>query len=159
MQKVVVLTGAGISAESGTPNFRGEGGLWSNFDATELATPGAFAENPSLVWEFYHYRRTIVAVAARNAGHYAVAALQRRCRRQGKDFILLTQDTMALPPHYTSTGFKATGHRLTTALANPQLCNKFGNLEAPLNWGRETCSKETDTRGAADSFNDKRKKS
>ncbi|KAG0586801.1 hypothetical protein KC19_2G118500 [Ceratodon purpureus] len=91
-KKVVVLSGAGISAESGIPTFRGEGGLWRDYDATELATPGAFAANPSLVWEFYHYRRTIVAGAAPNAGHYAVAALQRRCRRQDKDFVLLTQN-------------------------------------------------------------------
>jgi NAD-dependent deacetylase sirtuin 5 len=91
-KKIVVLSGAGISAESGIPTFRGEGGLWRAFDATELATPGAFAANPSLVWEFYHYRRTIVARAAPNAGHYAVAALQRRCRSLGKDFTLLTQN-------------------------------------------------------------------
>ncbi|XP_024399903.1 NAD-dependent protein deacylase isoform X1 [Physcomitrium patens] len=102
-KKVVVLTGAGISAESGIPTFRGEGGLWRDFDATELATPGAFAANPSLVWEFYHYRRTIVAGASPNAGHYAVAALQRRCRRLGKDFILLTQNIDGLHAKAGST--------------------------------------------------------
>jgi NAD-dependent deacetylase sirtuin 5 len=89
--KVTVLSGAGISAESGIPTFRGAGGLWRNFDATELATPYAFAANPSLVWEFYHYRRCIVAAAAPNAGHYALEALQRKCEHQGKLFTLLTQ--------------------------------------------------------------------
>ncbi|CAM6009927.1 unnamed protein product [Sphagnum balticum] len=90
--KVTVLSGAGISAESGIPTFRGAGGLWRNFDATELATPYAFAANPSLVWEFYHYRRCIVAAAAPNAGHYALEALQRKCEHQGKLFTLLTQN-------------------------------------------------------------------
>jgi NAD-dependent deacetylase len=50
---VVVLTGAGVSAESGVPTFRGEDGLWRNFRAEELATPGAFARDPKLVWEWY----------------------------------------------------------------------------------------------------------
>lgn len=54
---VVFLTGAGVSAESGVPTFRGPGGLWRTFKATDLATPSAFRSNPSLVWEFYHDRR------------------------------------------------------------------------------------------------------
>lgn len=57
---VVVLTGAGISAESGIPTFRGSGGLWRRYQATDLATLDAFKRSPSLVWEFYHYRRDIV---------------------------------------------------------------------------------------------------
>ena len=54
---VVFLTGAGVSAESGVPTFRGAGGYWRTYRATDLATPSAFRSNPSLVWEFYHYRR------------------------------------------------------------------------------------------------------
>ena len=54
---VVILTGAGVSAESGVPTFRGAGGLWRTYNATDLATPSAFRTNPSLVWEFYHHRR------------------------------------------------------------------------------------------------------
>ncbi len=54
---VVVLTGAGISAESGIPTFRGLGGLWNGRDPMSLATPQAFAADPTLVWEFYHWRR------------------------------------------------------------------------------------------------------
>lgn len=57
---VVILTGAGISAESGVPTFRGAGGLWRKYQAQQLASPQAFLKNPSLVWEFYHYRRELV---------------------------------------------------------------------------------------------------
>eukprot|EP00271_Cylindrocystis_brebissonii_P003204 TRINITY_DN13965_c0_g1_i1.p2 TRINITY_DN13965_c0_g1~~TRINITY_DN13965_c0_g1_i1.p2 ORF type:complete len:156 (+),score=13.21 TRINITY_DN13965_c0_g1_i1:224-691(+) len=96
-KKVVVLTGAGISAESGIPTFRGAGGLWRTWDAMELATPGAFAADPSLVWEFYHYRRTVVQTSRPNAGHHAIAGLERWCREQQveqspKEFVLLTQE-------------------------------------------------------------------
>lgn len=66
-KNVVILSGAGISAESGIPTFRGAGGLWRKYQATALATPGAFRENPSLVWEFYHYRREVAAKAQPNA--------------------------------------------------------------------------------------------
>jgi len=57
---VAVLSGAGVSAESGIPTFRGSGGFWRTYQAQDLATPGAFARDPSLVWEFYHYRRELV---------------------------------------------------------------------------------------------------
>lgn len=58
---VVVLTGAGVSAESGVPTFRGAGGLWRTYRAEDLATPSAFRSNPSLLWEFYHHRRENMA--------------------------------------------------------------------------------------------------
>ncbi|KAK3592186.1 hypothetical protein CHS0354_038798, partial [Potamilus streckersoni] len=58
---IVILTGAGVSAESGVPTFRGAGGYWRKWQAQDLATPKAFTENPSLVWEFYHYRREVMA--------------------------------------------------------------------------------------------------
>lgn len=54
---VAVLTGAGVSAESGVPTFRGQGGLWHGFRPEELATPEAFARDPARVWEWYHWRR------------------------------------------------------------------------------------------------------
>lgn len=57
---IVTITGAGISAESGVPTFRGAGGLWRRYQAQGLATPEAFHSSPSLVWEFYHYRRELV---------------------------------------------------------------------------------------------------
>lgn len=59
-KNILILTGSGISAESGVPTFRGAGGFWRKYQATSLATPEAFAANPSLVWEFYEYRRTLV---------------------------------------------------------------------------------------------------
>lgn len=65
-KNIVILTGAGVSAESGIPTFRGAGGLWRRYQATSLATPEAFAANPSLVWEFYHYRREVARKAKPN---------------------------------------------------------------------------------------------
>lgn len=58
--QIVVISGAGISAESGIPTFRGAGGFWRKYESTRLATPEAFRKSPSLVWEFYHYRRELV---------------------------------------------------------------------------------------------------
>ncbi|MEV0560487.1 NAD-dependent deacylase [Dactylosporangium sp. NPDC050588] len=75
--RVVVFTGAGISAESGVPTFRDAlTGLWSRFDAYELATPEAFEADPALVWGWYEWRRAAVRRAEPNAGHVAAAALQ-----------------------------------------------------------------------------------
>lgn len=65
-KNIAVLTGAGVSAESGIPVFRGAGGLWRTHQATHLATPTAFNANPALVWEFYHYRREVAFAANPN---------------------------------------------------------------------------------------------
>lgn len=89
---VVVLTGAGISAESGIPTFRGPGGLWRTYRAEDLATPQAFARNPHLSWEWYNWRRGIIATAEPNAGHAALAELERRLSR----FTLTTQNVDGL---------------------------------------------------------------
>ncbi len=91
-KNIVVLSGAGVSAESGIPTFRGAGGLWRQYQATELATPQAFQQNPSLVWEFYHYRREVVARCQPNDGHFALAALQRRLAQEGKQMHVVTQN-------------------------------------------------------------------
>jgi NAD-dependent deacetylase len=72
-ERVVVLTGAGISAESGVPTFRGDGGLWRSHRAEELATPQAFARDPRLVWEWYAWRRDVVNGCAPNAAHLSLA--------------------------------------------------------------------------------------
>jgi NAD-dependent deacetylase len=74
-RKTVVLTGAGVSADSGIPTFRGEGGLWRNYRAEDLATPEAFARDPLLVWEWYEWRRSLVRAAEPNAAHRAIASL------------------------------------------------------------------------------------
>jgi NAD-dependent deacetylase len=84
----VVLTGAGISAESGVPTFRGQGGLWRQYRATDLATPEAFAEDPRLVWEFYNWRREVLAPLHPNPGHLALAAMENRLEH----FTLVTQN-------------------------------------------------------------------
>jgi len=89
---IAVLTGAGVSAESGVPTFRGENGLWKEFRAEELATPGAFARHPKLVWEWYDWRRGMIAQAKPNPGHYALAALEARTPK----FALITQNVDGL---------------------------------------------------------------
>jgi NAD-dependent deacetylase len=75
--RIVALTGAGVSAESGIPTFRGPGGLWNNRRPEELATPQAFARDPRLVWEWYDWRRQIIAQAQPNPAHLALAACAR----------------------------------------------------------------------------------
>src|SRR5215472_4005951 len=75
-QSVAVLTGAGISAESGIPTFRGAGGLWNNYRAADLATPEAFARDPRLVWDWYNWRREVIAKAKPNSAHQALVKLQ-----------------------------------------------------------------------------------
>lgn len=74
---VVVLTGAGISAESGVPTFRGSEGLWKNYRAEELASPDVFMTNPQLVWEWYNWRKELIAKVEPNPGHYALVELEK----------------------------------------------------------------------------------
>ncbi len=74
-RNVVVLTGAGVSADSGIPTFRGAGGLWRNFRAEDLATPQAFKRDPRLVWEWYEWRRGLIREATPNAAHEAITRL------------------------------------------------------------------------------------
>lgn len=76
--RVLALTGAGISAESGVPTFRGPDGLWRNYRATDLATPGAFARDPALVWEWYRWRRARIRTARPNPGHLVLARFEDR---------------------------------------------------------------------------------
>lgn len=89
----VVLTGAGVSAESGIPTFRGEGGLWKNFRAEELATPRAFRNNPELVWEWYNWRRGIILSKKPNPAHHAIVSLQKQ---QQEPFAVITQNVDSL---------------------------------------------------------------
>jgi NAD-dependent deacetylase len=91
-RSIAVLTGAGISAESGIPTFRGPGGLWKTYRPEDLATPQAFARDPRLVWEWYDWRRQRVAAAKPNKGHHALAALESRAA----DFTLITQNVDGL---------------------------------------------------------------
>lgn len=92
-RRVVVLTGAGVSAESGLPTFReAQTGLWAQYRPQDLATPEAFRQNPRLVWEWYAWRRELVERAAPNAGHRALAALERRV----PEMTLVTQNVDGL---------------------------------------------------------------
>jgi NAD-dependent deacetylase len=89
---VTVLTGAGISADSGVPTFRGIDGLWRNFRAEDLATPEAFVRDPRLVWEWYNWRREILGTKQPNEAHYALVRMEERM----KHFHLITQNVDGL---------------------------------------------------------------
>ncbi len=78
MKQIVVLTGAGISAESGLKTFRDSDGLWEGYDIAEVATPEAWRRNPELVQDFYNQRRKSVLEAKPNAAHYALAKLEEK---------------------------------------------------------------------------------
>jgi NAD-dependent deacetylase len=90
---VTVLTGAGVSAESGVPTFReAQTGLWEKYNAEDLATPGAFRRDPRLVWEWYEWRRKLVAGAMPNPAHLALVEMEKRFER----FQLITQNVDGL---------------------------------------------------------------
>jgi NAD-dependent deacetylase len=87
--RVAVLTGAGISAESGIKTFRDSNGLWENHSVEEVATPEGFARNPELVWEFYRQRYQQMLTVKPNSGHYALKELEEYL---GDNFLLITQN-------------------------------------------------------------------
>jgi len=96
---LVVITGAGISNESGIPTFRGADGLWKNYRAEELATPWAFEQDPETVWKWYDWRRGIIGKAEPNPGHHAIRQLEDRFEK----FLLITQNVDGL---HGRTGMK-----------------------------------------------------
>lgn len=87
-RRIMALLGAGLSASSGLPTFRGAGGMWRNQQAVALATPEAFEAEPGLVWQFYGYRRHMALRAKPNPAHYALAELSKK----NPDFITLSQN-------------------------------------------------------------------
>ncbi|HSD25769.1 MAG TPA: NAD-dependent deacylase [Vicinamibacteria bacterium] len=91
--RLLVLTGAGVSAESGVPTFRDAGGLWENHPVEQVATPEGFEEDPRLVWRFYSERRRRAKTVAPNAGHAALADAESR---MGDRFLLVTQNVDGL---------------------------------------------------------------
>ena len=96
-KSICVLTGAGVSQESGVPTFRGADGLWRKFRAEDLATPEAFARDPLLVWEWYAWRRELIHGAQPNAAHVALVELEERIAAQPDGrFALLTQNVDGL---------------------------------------------------------------
>ncbi len=118
-ERVAVLTGAGVSAESGVPTFRGADGLWRQYRAEDLATPDSFRRDPKLVWEWYDWRRQLIAKCRPNPAHLAIAFLERR----SPEFLLITQNVDGL-------------HRLAGSIRMVEL---HGNL-----W-RVRCSEEGKT--------------
>ncbi len=88
LEPVVVLTGAGISSESGVPTFRGAEGMWENHRPEDLATPSAFHKDPEKVWRFYAWRRQVIGACAPNAAHRLLAEMESEI----DDFTLITQN-------------------------------------------------------------------
>src|SRR3954463_954253 len=86
--RILVITGAGVSAESGIPTFRGKDGYWRNLDPAKLATPEAFQRDPQLVWQWYRERRITIRQASANPAHRAVTRLAHHC----SNFLLVTQN-------------------------------------------------------------------
>jgi NAD-dependent SIR2 family protein deacetylase len=91
-RRVLSLLGAGLSASSGLPTFRGPGGMWRTHEATALATPQAFAQDPALVWRFYSYRRHMALGVEPNLAHYALSELAKRM----SGFMTLSQNVDGL---------------------------------------------------------------
>ncbi|HZE98669.1 MAG TPA: NAD-dependent deacylase [Planctomycetota bacterium] len=153
-RSIVVLTGAGISAESGVPTFRGAGGLWRQFRPEDLATPEAFENDPRLVWEWYDWRRGLIAEAKPNPGHQALVELERRAA----DFALVTQNVDGLHALAGSqavleihgslwrTRCGACGERRECREAKlaalPPLCSCGGLLRPDVVWFGESLSHE-----------------
>ncbi len=97
--KVVVSTGAGVSAESGVPTFRGKDGIWNKMNPEELASVDGFMSNPELVWDWYQHRRTIMTEVKPNTGHYAIVEFEKLF----KEFSLVTQNVDGLHDRAGST--------------------------------------------------------
>lgn len=138
-RRILALCGAGLSASSGLPTFRGAGGYWRNHEATALATPEAFAADPGLVWLFYAYRRHMALGARPNAGHRALAELARKGRGRGKgqgevDFLCLSQNVDGL---HQRAGHDAERLRLLHGSLFDLKCHRCdwverGNFDDPL---------------------------
>ncbi len=133
-KNVAVLTGAGISAESGVPTFRGENGLWKNYRPEELACPSAFERDPVLVWEWYDWRRNLIKPLHPNAGHKVIASIEKK----RSEFILITQNVDGL--------HQRAGSKKTVELHGniwKMRCTREGtvteNLESPLKSIPPTC--------------------
>jgi NAD-dependent deacetylase len=92
IRSVCVLTGAGVSAESGVPTFRGNDGLWKKFRPEELANIEAFLSNPEIVWEWYAYRRRVLSEVVPNAAHEGIARIEQHI----PEFLLVTQNVDGL---------------------------------------------------------------
>lgn len=130
-RSIVVLTGAGISAESGIPTFRDAmTGLWARFRPEDLATPEAFRRDPRTVWEWYAWRRERVGEARPNAGHVALARLERHAIARGSRFLLVTQNVDGL---HAAAG----SQRMVELHGNLRRVKCFDNEHPAQEWSRE----------------------
>ena len=123
-QRIAVLTGAGISAESGVPTFRGRDGLWRSYRAEELATPQAYARDPQLVWSWYKMRLGIVLNAAPNGAHRALAELESQ-----KSLTLVTQNVDGLHARAGSSPLELHGN---ITHSRCERCGHLDNLHADV---------------------------
>jgi len=143
--RIALLSGAGMSAESGVPTFRdAQTGLWASFDPQQLATEQAFRANPRLVWDWYAHRRDMVAKVEPNAGHRAVAGFQRR--HPGR-LTVITQNVDGLHQRAGSPGVLALHGNIAedrwldpprdccdaaaVSRGSPPLCERCGNMLRP----------------------------
>lgn len=125
-KRIVVISGAGVSAESGVPTFRGDGGFWRKYVAQDLATHRAFNKSPTLVWEFYHYRRELVRTKRPNKAHIVLAEFEKRLDEEGKGrrLTIVTQNVDGL---HAAAGSKRV-IELHGSLFKTQ-CTKCGHVE------------------------------
>ena len=131
----LVLTGAGVSAESGLPTFRGAGGLWRDHRPAELATPEAFQRDPELVWEFYCWRRSTLARARPNPAHEALA----RYERSHPELTVVTQNVDGLHRAAGSTRVLELHGRLTVDRCFDCGREEPADLERPSGLGPPRC--------------------
>ncbi|KAK4127231.1 DHS-like NAD/FAD-binding domain-containing protein [Parathielavia appendiculata] len=131
-RRILAVCGAGLSASSGLPTFRGADGLWRNYEATALASPKAFKNDPGMVWMFYAYRRHMALRAEPNAGHYALAELAR----QNPEFLCLSQnvDNLHIRANHPSGQLKLLHGSLFALKCSSPTCSytEPENLESPL---------------------------
>jgi NAD-dependent deacetylase len=141
VDRIVVLTGAGITAESGVPTFRDAGGLWENHDPMQLATPEAFQRDPDLVYRFYNARRAALATVEPNAAHRQLARLQREF---GGQVFLVTQNVDDLHERGGSSQVCHMHGQLAT-----MLCNACGrSMAAPPQFDHATICPQCQRRGS-----------
>lgn len=133
VRRVVVLSGAGISAESGVPTFRGEQGLWKQFRPEELASVDAFLSNPSLVWEWYAYRRKLLSEVKPNEGHRALARMERLV----EDFLIVTQNVDGL--HQAAGASKVVEIHGNIRCNHCQTCRRPAEVDPSVVEGPPTC--------------------
>ncbi|TFH04675.1 MAG: NAD-dependent deacylase, partial [Candidatus Thorarchaeota archaeon] len=153
-EHLIALTGAGISKESNVPTFRGEDGLWRNYDAMELATPDAFKRNPSLVWEWYTWRQGLIAECNPNPAHLTLVRWEKR----GLLKALITQNVDGLhiragsnnvhEVHGNLWALKCTscdyrGRSESPAVGIPSCPNCSSNLRPDVVWFGERLDRDT----------------